>query len=115
MTQVGEAVAVEVDSDANPKFVLLAIVEVTFDSGIEIYELDGAGDATLLPPSGTPHWSRAKGSHPAVYVREGGKGETKKVKVKVGWIQQGCDGSVKLEGKSADVCISGDFSISGEH
>src|SRR5216684_8457379 len=113
MTQVGEGVSVGLSKETKAKFILASIVEVWLESGIEIYQVDAAETATLLPPSGTPHWSRSKGSHPSVYVREGGAGETKKLKVKVSWVQQGCDGSARLEGTSPDVKIAGDFSVSG--
>ncbi len=112
MAELGEGAAVPV---IKPKYINAAIVEVRFESGIELYELESSGAAKPLPPTGTPHWVEKGPAYPAVYVREGGAGEVKALKVKVSWDQQGCDGAAKLEGTSADgeVTIAGDFTVSG--
>jgi len=112
MAELGEGAAVPV---IKPKYINAAIVEVRFESGIELYELESSGAAKPLPPAGTPHWAEAGRAYPAVYVRAGGAGEVKTLKVKVRWDQQGYDGGAKLEGASADgeVTITGDFTVSG--
>ncbi len=112
MAELGEGAAVPV---IKPKYINAAIVEVRFESGIELYELESSGAAKALPPAGTPHWAETGRAYPAVYVREGGAGEVKTLKVKVRWDQQGCDGGAKLEGASADgeLKITGDFTVSG--
>ena len=96
------------------KYLIGAVTEIKFDSGIELYEFRGSAES-LVPASGTPHWGGGS-IFPAVYVRQGGAGETKKVDITVKWTQEKCDGKAKLEGKSQDgsIVIEGDFSISGD-
>ncbi|MCW5633129.1 MAG: hypothetical protein KIT17_07305 [Rubrivivax sp.] len=117
MTQLGEPVHVGVVTDKKPeaKVLAVAVVGITFKSGIKLFEVAKGGAASEVPPSGTPHWT-SKAIHPAVYVREGGRGETKDVVVQVQWSQKGHDGSAKLEGRTRDgsIVIAGDFSISGQ-
>ncbi|HAK61157.1 MAG TPA: hypothetical protein DCO77_12395, partial [Nitrospiraceae bacterium] len=115
MPEIGEGVAVGVVKKSKAKYISLKIVEITFQSGNDIYDIDARGTEQPLPPAGTPHWGSGT-NYPAVYVRKGGTGETVKLKIKVKWQQRNCDGSAKLEGKSADgkIVIQADFSISGE-
>src|SRR5258706_4806816 len=98
-----------------PTFLMAAVTAVTFDSGIKLYLVEAGGTETETPRSGTPHWGSGK-VYPAVYVREGGSGETKKLKVKVEWSQKGTAGSAKLKGQTSTgtIVIEGNFSISGE-
>lgn len=98
-----------------PEFLMAAVTAVTFDSGIKLYLVEAGGTETETPPSGTPHWGSGK-VYPAVYVREGGTGEVKKLKVKVEWSQMGKSGSAKLKGQTStgSIVIEGNFSISGE-
>jgi hypothetical protein len=114
VTQVLEPVHAAAVAPKPVKKLAVTLESVTFDSGIELYEVAKGGSESLLPPAGTPHWTK-KASHPAVYVREGGSGETKELKCKVRWAQQGFDGKATLEGRSKDgsITISGDFDISG--
>lgn len=115
MPELGEAVAAGVVKDPKPKYLLAAIEKITFESGINIFDVEAGGAEKALPPSGTPHWGGAQ-VHPAVYVRQGGSGETKGLKVKVKWNQKDCDGAGKLKGTSADgkIVIEGDFNVNGE-
>lgn len=114
MTQVGEPVHVGVVQPKPIKNIFVAVTEIRFESGIQVFDVEAGGAEKELPPAGDPHWGRAK-IYPAVYVRQGGAGETKALKVKVEWLQKGFDGSAKLTGKSSDgtVVIEGDFSVSG--
>lgn len=115
MAEVGEGIAAIIVTFFKPKYIFAAIKEIKFESGIEVYEVDKNGSDDKLPPGSNPHWGAGK-VYPAVYVREGGAGETKELKVKVKWNQKNCDGSAKLKAKSSDgkIIIEGDFSVSGE-
>src|SRR5688572_763547 len=115
MTQVGEGIAAAIIQFLFDEFLFVAVDSVTFDSGIKVFDVQAGGTEVELPPAGTPHWM-ATVSHPAVYVRQGGTGETKDLKVKVEWSQKKRDGSAKLKGVSSDGTteIEGDFSISGD-
>jgi hypothetical protein len=115
MTQIGEGIAAAIIKFLSEKYLFAGVLEVKFDSGIRIFDLQRGGAEPELPASGTPHWSPA-GTFPAVYVRQGGTGETKDLKVKVGWNQKSRDGSAKVKGESSDgaIMIEGDFTISGE-
>ncbi|MBI5718680.1 MAG: hypothetical protein HZC37_13435 [Burkholderiales bacterium] len=117
MTQVGESVkpgVITPKPPKQPKALAVALLSITFDSGIKLFEVVKGGGENELPPAGTPHW-KSKNIYPAVYVREGGKGETKDLVVQAQWAQQGLDGSAKLKGSTRDgsIVIEGDFSISG--
>lgn len=115
MTQLGEPVKVGVITSKPPKALAVAILSVTFKGIAKLYEVVKGGAENEVPAAGTPHWT-SKGSHPALYVREGGTGETKDLVVQVQWSQEGHDGSAKLEGRTKDggIVIAGDFSISGK-
>jgi len=117
MTEVGESVALRafLEDLFSDKYLVTGVVEITFKSGIEIYDFEAAAEK-LIPAAGTPHWGAAN-IFPAVYAREGGSGETKDVDVKVLWAQKGYDGSAKLKGKSTDgtIVIEGDLNVSGEN
>jgi hypothetical protein len=114
MTQIGEGIFAEIIKYLSDEYLFTGVLEVTFDSGIQVFDLQAAGVEVEVPAAGTPHWTPGA-NFPAVYVRAGGTGETKALKVKVGWDQVGYDGSAKLKGESADgrIVIEGDFSISG--
>jgi hypothetical protein len=98
-----------------PKSLIAALLEIKFESGIEIFDVKSGGASPQLPAAGTPHWGAA-GVFPAVYVRQGGVGETKGLKIKVKWKQTGCAGSADLEGESSDgkIKIEGKFNIAGD-
>jgi hypothetical protein len=101
---------------AKARFLTASIEEVTFQSGITLYDVDERGNESEVPSPGTPHWGAGTKLHPAVYVREGGTGETRDVKVKVAWSQKGFDGAAKLRGESTDgaIRVEGDLNVSGE-
>src|SRR5579884_258424 len=115
MAELGQGVVAGLIKAVKSKYLFAAIEQVTFESGINIFDVEAGGTETALPPSGTPHWGGAK-VYPAVYAREGGASETKDLKVKVKWNQKGCDGSGKLKGASEDgkIVIEGDFNVSGD-
>lgn len=117
MTEVGESVALRaaLEDLFKDKYLVTGVLEITFKSGIEIYDFEAAAEK-LIPAAGTPHWGAAN-IFPAVYARQGGAGETKDVDVKVLWAQKGYDGSAKIKGKSTDgaIEIEGSFSVSGEN
>ena len=115
MTEVGEGIFAGIIKAISTQYLFAGIESVKFESGIEIYDVRSNGAEDLLPPAGKPHWGDAK-NYPAVYVREGGAGETKDLKVKVKWCQKKCDGAAKLKGTSDDgkIVIEGGFNISGE-
>lgn len=116
MTQVGEPAAPAVPPAPPPvKTLAVALVHVKFESGIDIYDVKKGGAVEQLPAGGTPHWGAGK-VYPAVYVREGGAGETKDLKIKVKWKQTNCDGKASLHGESGDgkIKIDGDFDIVGD-
>lgn len=115
MSQIGESIVQALIDLFEGKYLFVDIVDVTFESGITIFDVEAGGAERQLPAAGKPHWDGLE-SHPAVYVREGGDGETKTLKVKVAWSQGKHDGSAKLKGESSNglVIIEGDFNISGE-
>jgi hypothetical protein len=116
MSQVGEPAAPAVPpAPPPPKTLAAALVHVKFESGIDIYDVKKGGAVEQLPAPGTPHWGAGK-VHPAVYVREGGAGETKDLKIKVKWKQTNCDGKASLHGESGDgkIKIDADFDIVGD-
>lgn len=116
MTEIGEGVGAGSETDTG-KSLSIVIVEIWFDSGIDLYDRRKDDTDAQLPPSGQPHWgSPSAGSYPAAYVRQGGSGETKKLRVKLRWFQRECDGEAKLIGAAPrdHLKIEGSFSISGE-
>jgi hypothetical protein len=115
MTQIGEGIAPTIIKLLTDEWLFVGILEVTFNSGIKIFDLQAGGAEPELPAAGTPHWTETA-NYAAVYVRAGGTGETKELKVKVGWNQKKRDGSAKLKGESGDgsIVIEGDFNVSGE-
>jgi len=115
MSEVGEGVSAGIIKALKSEYIFAAIEKVTFESGINIFDIEAGGVEKALPPSGTPHWGGGK-VYPAVYVRQGGAGETKDLKVKVQWKQKSCDGAAKIKGTSSDgeIVIEGDFNVSGD-
>jgi hypothetical protein len=114
MAELGEGIAAAFKKWGRNKWLFVAIENVIFDSGIDIYDVESGGAEKLLPPGGTPHWGGGR-VYPAVYVRRGGAGETNDLKVKVKWSQSGCDGAARLEGTSNDgkIVAAGNFNIAG--
>jgi hypothetical protein len=114
MPELGEGIAAAIIKQFSDKFLFAAIASVTFESGIKIFDVESGGAEKAVPPVGKPHWGAAK-AYPAAYVRQGGTGETKDLKVKVKWNQKGFDGAAKLKGTSDDgkIEIKGDFNLSG--
>lgn len=117
MTQIGEGVAAAIIKFVKANYLFAGVKEVTFDSGIEIYEVDRNGVESLVPAANTPHWGTAHRPHPAVYVRQGGAGETNGLRVKVEWDQHGCNGAAQIVGESSDgrMRIEGNFNIGAAH
>jgi hypothetical protein len=115
MTQLGEPAFVGTVQPQPLVTLFVVITSITFDSGIKIFDVQSGGAEVEIPSSGAPHWTLIT-NFPAVYVRQGGSGETKELKVKLAWLQTGHDGSAHLKGESADgaIVIEGDFDISGE-
>lgn len=113
MTQVGEGIYAAIIKAVSSKYLFAGVEDVRFESGIDTYEIDSGGAEQKIPSSGI-HWGSTR-TFSGVYVRQGGTGETKDLKVKVKWDQDGYDGSAKLKGKSQDgkIEIEGDFTISG--
>ncbi len=114
MAQIGEGVGPGAVKEPEPNYLLASIVKIKFESGIDIYEVLSGKTERKLPPNGI-HWGDPT-VYPAVYVRQGGAGETKDVKITVKWRQMGCDGSAELKGVSSDgkIVIEGSFNISGK-
>lgn len=110
-----EPIAILMAMLKDPSYLLVKVKEITFESGIKLYEVQAGGAEVETPPAGTPHWGTGK-VYPACYVREGGSGEVKTLKVKVEWRQLNRSGSAKLTGKSpkGTIVIEGNFSVSGE-
>lgn len=110
-----EPIAIVLALLKQPEYLLVKVIEIKFDSGIKLYNVEAGGAEVETPPAGTPHWGGGK-TYPAVYVREGGTGEVKTLKVKVEWRQLGRSGSAKLKGRSpkGTIVIEGSFSISGD-
>jgi hypothetical protein len=116
MTQLGEGVCVGTIGTAPLDTLFVAVTAVTFESGIKIFDVEAGGAEVEIPAAGNPHWGLGSVVRPAVYVRQGGLGETKDLKVRVEWSQTGHDGAAKIEGRSVDgsIVIQGDFNISGQ-
>jgi hypothetical protein len=114
MTQVGEGIAASIIQLLFDDYLFVGVESVTFGSGVRVYEVGAGGTETEVPAAGTPHWTPTH-SHPAVYVRQGGAGETKALKVRVEWSHHGRDGAARLKGVSSDgtTVIEGDFTIAG--
>lgn len=114
MPQVGEPICVGTIGPLNLITLITFISKIKFESGIPIVDVLDGGATADVPPAGAAHWTPFS-NYPAVYVRQGGKGETKDVKVDVEWVQISHDGAAKLKGVSADgrIVIEGDFTISG--
>lgn len=115
MTEIGEGVEVGAPAPAPEKVLIVGLLEIWFDSGIELHDLDKDGLESRLPPRGKPHWGTTE-SYPAAYVRQGGAGETKKLRVRVRWEQKGCDGEAKLSacGAGGALTVAGTFPLEGE-
>jgi hypothetical protein len=119
MSEIGEAAAAIAQAAQDAvnaiKFFFGGVKKVFFKSGIDIYIVKGNGSEEMVPSSAsTPHWNGWT-VYPAVYVRQGGAGETKTLQLEVSWTQKGYDGAAKIKGKSADgkIEIEGSFSVSG--
>lgn len=115
MTEVGEGVIPTIIKLIFSKYLFAGVTEVRFNSGIDIYDVDSRGGENKIPATGSPHWG-GRNPIPAVYVRQGGSGETKALKVKVKWNQKGCAGSATLEGRAdrGTIEVKGTFTISGD-
>jgi hypothetical protein len=116
VTQLGEPVCVGMVVDKPVETLFAAVTAVTFNSGIPVFDVAAGGAETELPAPGSPHWAGSAAVFPAVYVRQGGSGETKDLDVTVEWSQAGHDGAATLKGVSADasIAIEGSFTISGQ-
>lgn len=110
-----EPIAILMAMLQDPSYLLVKVKEIKFESGIKLFEVRNGGAEVETPPAGTPHWGSGK-VYPAAYVREGGTGEVKTLKVKVEWRQLNRSGSAKLTGRSpkGTIVIEGNFSVSGE-
>jgi len=101
MTEVNEGVSPGSEELPRMKFILMGVLEIWFQSGIDTWGHQSDGTEEQHPPGNEPHWGSPV-VYPAAYVRKGGDGETKALELKVSWSQNDCDGKATLTGLSSD-------------